>query len=176
MTIKSAIELRGEPAEGGIDIRVAPGGDEICFLATRAAFDMLTQITAGLLEEEDCKFSIEAVVAGQAYFKRGATIGLYLHRQPCVSGVSIFPVQRGLGWLCFIDAAECVPEPDCNYDPSFIAIEGTSEALNYLERLFAQMMESNEVFLSVDEVSLVFGSMSGFRLHLIQDMRRQTKS
>ena len=143
---------------------------QIYFLATRAVFNLLAQVAAGLVEEAGCKFSLSPCGAGQTYFERGApgAAGLYLHRQPCISGVSIFPLQRGLGWLCFANAFEGVPETERDHDPSFIVIEGNAEALKYLQKIFAQMSESKELVFSADEVRLAFGGGSGFSLHMVQ--------
>lgn len=167
MTINSAIDMYGESAHGSIEVQVVPDEHQIRLVGSRAGFTLLAYIVDGLLNEADCHFSLSPFGAGQSYF-HGDGPGLYLHRQPCIPGNSIFPMGRGLAWLCFLDD---VPAAERDHDPSFIVIEGYEDALKYLQMLFAAMAESKNVVCSADELAEAFGWGPGFSLHLIQSDR-----
>jgi hypothetical protein len=51
----------------------------------KAAFEFLSKLFAAHAEfSRDCGFEIGPDGSGNSFFKRGAKLGLYLHRLPCV--------------------------------------------------------------------------------------------
>jgi hypothetical protein len=50
----------------------------------KAAFQFLSNLFAAHAEDEDCGFQIAPNGPGNAFFKKGSKLGLYLHRLPCL--------------------------------------------------------------------------------------------
>jgi len=50
----------------------------------KAAFKFLARLFDAQAEADDCGFQIHPRCAGKARFKKGSSLGLYLHRLPCV--------------------------------------------------------------------------------------------
>ena len=55
----------------------------------KAAFEFLGELFKAHARAEDCGFDIGPKSAGRARFKKGSTLGLYLHRLPCVEKKSL---------------------------------------------------------------------------------------
>jgi len=50
----------------------------------KAAFQFLSDLFAAHAQDEDCGFQIAPNGPGNAFFKKGSKLGLYLHRLPCL--------------------------------------------------------------------------------------------
>jgi hypothetical protein len=93
--------------------------------------------------------------------------GLYLHQQPCQWTINLFPEGRGIGWLCLARYFEDVPVDERDYDLSFIAIEGDTNALHWLKEAFIRASEGRSLAFSADELQEVLGSVP-FNLDIIR--------
>jgi hypothetical protein len=150
--INNVIDKYGEPAQAGLCLEVLlddTGRMGIRLTATPAALIFLGNFVLGFLEEEDeCNFSLEPFGAGSAYFQRtqNSNPGLYLHQQPCQWAINLFPEGSGIGWLCLARHFEDVPVDEREYDPSFIAIEGDTNALLWLKEAFLRAASERPVF------------------------------
>jgi hypothetical protein len=59
------------------------GGNFILLEGNKAAFEFLGRLFLAHAKAHDCGFQISPKGAGSAFFKKGSTFGLYLHRLPC---------------------------------------------------------------------------------------------
>jgi hypothetical protein len=50
----------------------------------KAAFQFLRDLFAAHVDDDDCGFQIAPNGPGNAFFKKGSKLGLYLHRLPCL--------------------------------------------------------------------------------------------
>src|ERR1700674_843907 len=58
------------------------GGDYILLEGNKAAYEFLGRLFLAHAKARDCGFQISPKSAGSALFKKGSTLGLYLHRLP----------------------------------------------------------------------------------------------
>jgi hypothetical protein len=166
VSINNAIDRYGNAAQAGLFIEVVP--DEVgcmCLrlIATPAALEFLGHLVSGLLEEDDCHFSLEPFGAGNGYFQRArySNPGIYLHRQPCHSAIKLFPEGRGIGWVCFVGHFDDMPLEERDYDPAFVAIEGDTNALLWLKETFLRVAsEGHYVMIGADELHASFGPVA----------------
>ena len=172
MSINNAIDRYGDAAQAGFSLEVIPaevGCMCLRLIATPAALEFLGHLVSGLLEEDDCHFSLQPFGAGNGYFQRTrySNPGIYLHRQPCHSAIKLFPEGHGIGWVCFAGHFDDVPLEERDYEPSFIAIEGDLNALLWLKETFLRAASDVcYITISADELQANFGSVA-FGLEII---------
>jgi hypothetical protein len=58
-------------------------GDFVLLEGNKAAYEYLGRLFLAHAKAHDCGFQISPNGAGSALFKKGSTLGLYLHRLPC---------------------------------------------------------------------------------------------
>jgi len=59
--------------------------DTVLFETTAKGFEFLGRIFLAHAREHDCGFEVSPKGAGNAWFTKDATLGLYFHRLPCNS-------------------------------------------------------------------------------------------
>jgi len=70
-----------------IKFKVAPLPEDpthVLIEGDKNAFKFLARLFEAHAEADDCGFSLGPNCAGSARFKKGSSLGLYLHRLPCV--------------------------------------------------------------------------------------------
>ena len=141
--INNVIDRYGEAAQAGICLEmIQDEASRMCIRlrATPAALIFLGNFILGFLEEEDeCHFSLEPFGAGSAIFPANPKFKSWTLSAPAamsIWAVRLFPEGRGIGWLCLARYFEDVPVDERKYDPSFIAIEGDTNALLWLKEIF----------------------------------------
>jgi len=58
-------------------------GDFVLLEGNKAAYEYLGRLFLAHAKAQGCGFQISPNGAGSALFKKGSTLGLYLHRLPC---------------------------------------------------------------------------------------------
>ena len=74
-------------AQDTIKFKIAPLSEDPTYVlieGDKAAFRFLARLFDAHAQADDCGFQIGPKCAGKARFKKGSSLGLYLHRLPCV--------------------------------------------------------------------------------------------
>ena len=81
-------------ASDSIKFKIAPLPDDLNSVligGDKHALKFLARLIDAQAETDDCGFQIGPKGAGRARFRKGSSLGLYLHRLPCVANTHTDP-------------------------------------------------------------------------------------